>query len=101
MDREQWKLVLAAVKRAARRLPRDRRLRFADWLIVAMYLWAVAHDRSQSWACDRAHYAPWFRPRKLPSVSQFNRRVASDRARRGACCRAPTTRWAARSSRPR
>jgi len=83
MDREHWKVVLAAVKRAARRLPRDRRLRYADWLVAATYLWAVAHDRCQSWACDRAHYPGWFRPRKLPSVSQFNRRVASsDRVRR-------------------
>ena len=82
MDRVPWKVVLSAVKRAARRLPRDRRLTFGDWLIAAMYLWAVAHDRCQSWACDRAHYPGWFRPRKLPSVSQFNRRVASDRVRR-------------------
>lgn len=82
MDRDAWKLTLAAVKRAARRLPRPaRRFAFADWLVVAMYLWAVAHDRPQSWACVRAHYTSLFRPRKLPSVSQFNRRVACERTR--------------------
>jgi hypothetical protein len=79
MDRDQWSVVLAAVKRATRRTPKGKRLRFPDWLIVAMYLWAVAHDRCQSWACDRSHYGAIFRPRKLPSVSQFNRRVAMDR----------------------
>jgi Transposase DDE domain len=86
MDREQWKIVLGAVRRAARQVagacPPGRRPRFADWLIVAMYLWAVAHDRCQSWACDRSHYNGVFRPRgPLPSVSQFNRRVAGERAR--------------------
>ena len=50
-DREQWVLVLSAVKRAARRLPKPaRRPKFPDWLIVAMYLWAVWHDRCLSWA---------------------------------------------------
>ena len=78
MDREQWEIVRSAVKRAARKIDRELRpvrLRFADWLIVAMYLWAVAHDRPQSWACDRLNYSRLFRPRKLPSVSQFNRRM--------------------------
>jgi len=87
VDRDQWGVVLDAVKRAARAVakdsPRGRRPRFADWLVVAMYLWAVAHDRCQSWACDRRHYGGAFRPRgKLPSVSQFNRRVAGERTRR-------------------
>lgn len=86
MDRDQWSVVLEAVKRAARQVaksqPRERRPRFADWLIVAMYLWAVAHDRCQSWACDRRHYGGVFRPRgPMPSVSQFNRRVADERTR--------------------
>lgn len=82
MDREQWKIVLAAVKRASRqvaRILRPKRLRFADWLIVALFLWAVAHDRPQSWACDRSHYSRVFRPRKLPSISQFNRRLNGPR----------------------
>ena len=76
MDRELWRTVLSEVKRAARRVPRvGRRPRFADWLIVALYIWSVWHDRCLSWACDRSHYGPLFRPRKLPSISQFTRRV--------------------------
>lgn len=87
MDRESWKLVLSSVRRAARRVnkthPRQRKPRFADWLIVAMFLWAVANDRPQCWACNRTHYSSVFRPRKrLPSVSQFNRRVSSPRTQR-------------------
>lgn len=84
MDRELWRIVLQAVQQVSRQLAREqpplRRPRYADWLIVAMYLWAVAHDRSQSWACDRSHYSSVFRPRgALPSISQFNRRVSSPR----------------------
>jgi Transposase DDE domain len=76
MDRESWRKVLDAVKRAARSVePTVRCPLFGDWLIVAMYFWTCVHDRPQCWACDREHYGRLFRPRKLPSVSQFNRRV--------------------------
>jgi hypothetical protein len=84
MDREIWARTLTAIKRAARSVkPSVRCPQFPDWLIVAMYHWAVWHDRPQSWACDRAHYGALFRPRgPLPSVSQFNRRVRTDSVRR-------------------
>ena len=77
MDRELWESVLGAVRRAAKSLPRPgrRRPEFAEWLVAAMYLWCVWHDRPLCWACDRSHYHSVFRPRKLPSVSQFSRRV--------------------------
>jgi hypothetical protein len=86
MQREEWRVILDAVKRAARAVtkmePAERRPQYGDWLIVAMYLWAVAHDRPQSWACDRSHYTGVFRPRRrLPSVSQFNRRMNRPRTR--------------------
>lgn len=81
MDREIWQVVLQAVKRAARSVKGDRRRPvYPEWLIVAMYLWSVWHDRCLSWACDRAHYGGVFRPRgALPSISQFTRRVKTDR----------------------
>jgi len=82
-DREVWSKVLSSVRRAARSLPKPRRRPvFPDWLIVAMYLWSVWHDRTLSWACERDHYGRLFRPRgKLPSVSRFARRVQSPRCR--------------------
>lgn len=82
MDRGHWKIVLSAVRRAARAVPRNRRLTFPDGLIVAMFLWGVAHDRPLRWACDRTHYGPVFRPRRLPSVSQFTRRVKTEPVQR-------------------
>ena len=85
MDRELWKTVLGAVKRAARRVDRERKRRrcaYPLWLVAAMYLWCVWHDRPLCWACDRSHYGRLFRPRKLPSVSQFTRRVKEGRFQR-------------------
>ena len=95
MDREIWSAVMAAVRQASKRVPavkrRGPRVTFPDWLVVAMYLWAVWHDRNLGWACDPDHYGPLFRPRKLcrackagklPSGSQFRRRVRTDAVRK-------------------
>ena len=79
MNRETWGLILAAIKQAARRVePTVRCPLFNDGLIVAMYAWACAHDRPQCRACDFFNYGRLFRPRKLPGISQFNRRVRSE-----------------------
>jgi len=51
-------------------------------MIVAMYAWAVWHDRPLCWASRRGSYGTLFRPRTLPSVSQFARRVRSDDCQR-------------------
>jgi len=84
LDRDVWAAVMAAVKRAAKAVGRaggGRKCVYADWLITAMYLWSAWHDRPLCWACDRGHYNTLFRPRKLPSVSQFTRRVKTDAVR--------------------
>jgi len=82
MDRDPWHLIITHIRLAAKRLPRaSRRFRFNDVLIVAMYFWAVAHDRPMVFACDRQNDHRLFRPRRLPSISQFHRRVKSDRVR--------------------
>jgi len=47
--------------------------------MVKMYLWSVWHDRPLCWACDRDHYNGWFRPKQLPSISQFCRRMKTAR----------------------
>lgn len=79
MDQFQWKIIYQTIRKAAGSLSRDRRLKFSDVLIVAMYFWAVKHDRAMMWACDRKNYSSVFRPRRLPSISQFHRRVKSPR----------------------
>ena len=91
MDRELWTIVMGAVRRASRRVkPAEgpgRRVTFPHRLVVAMYLWAAWHDRCPGRggrACDRDHYGPLFRPRKLPGVSRFVSRFAR-RVRSDAC----------------
>lgn len=82
MDRNVWRVLTAAVRSADRRVPRSgRRMQFSDQLILRMYLWCVWHDRPLCWASDAAHYSTLFRPRQLPSNSQFCRRVKSRRVR--------------------
>jgi hypothetical protein len=85
MDRELWTQVLIVVQRAAARVGWNggrRKPVYANWLIVAMYIWSVAHDRPLSWACRRDSYNGLFRPRALPSISQFTRRVKHDDCQR-------------------
>jgi hypothetical protein len=85
MDRELWTLILDAVKRAAEQVGWGggrRRPVYPNWLIVAMYVWSVWHDRPLSWACRRGSYGSLFRPRTLPSISQFTRRVKGDDCQR-------------------
>lgn len=78
MDSQVWRAVYRAVVAANRHVPRiGRRPRYSDTLIVAMYLWAVWHDRPLCWASDRAHYHSLFRPRRLPSNSQFCKRLGT------------------------
>lgn len=80
MDRQVWQVLFCSVRSADRRIARvGRRPRFSDQQIVKMYLWSVFHDRPLCWACDRAHYNGSFRPRQVPSVSQFCRRVKTAR----------------------
>src|SRR5262249_51324897 len=75
MDRQLWKALYSAILRADRAVPRiGRRSTYSDRLIVSMYVWSVWHDRPLCWACDRVHYSSLFRPRRLPSISQFCKR---------------------------
>jgi hypothetical protein len=44
-----------------------------------MYVWSVAYDRPLCWAANRDNYGGCFRPRKLPSNSQFCKRIKTER----------------------
>lgn len=80
MDVDVWKVIRRAIRTADRSVPRvGRRPVFSDQLIVRMYFWCVAHDRPLRWACSRSSYSRVLRPRRLPSVSQFCKRMKSVR----------------------
>lgn len=82
MDQHQWAALRQVVRRVTRSFGKLPRAGFGDHLIVLLYFWAVLHDRPMTWALARCHYNRMFRPRKLPSISQLNRRIASDRFQR-------------------
>lgn len=76
MDECAWKVIRIAIRSAVRSIPRTgRRPRYRDELIVRMYFWSVSHDRPMCWACRRESYGRVLRPRGLPSVSQFCKRL--------------------------
>lgn len=80
MSSHDWKVIYQTIVRMNRGIERaGRRCRYSDTLIVAMFFWSVAHDRPRCWAADRSNYHGPFRPRGLPSRSQFCRRLASPR----------------------
>lgn len=80
MSSHGWQRLYQIIKQEARRLPRPkRRFVYSDALIAGMFFWAVWHDRPQCWAAQRTSYNGIFRPRQLPSNSEFNRRVRSER----------------------
>jgi hypothetical protein len=80
MSSQGWRRLYRIIKREARRLPRPKRgFIYSDALIATMFFWAVWHDRPQCWACRRDSYNGLFRPRQLPSVSEFNKRIRSER----------------------
>ncbi len=70
-----WTLIWQAVHKASRRIRPARRYKYSNELIVLMECWRVYHGKAMLWAADRHHYGRLFRPRKLPSYSQFNRRI--------------------------
>lgn len=80
MEQSQWSIVRSAIRRVTRSFPRLKRTQYSDFLITCLYFWAVLHDRPMTWSVDAANYNRTFRPRKkIPSISQLNRRIASGR----------------------
>jgi hypothetical protein len=80
MDRRIWSIITKVIVKVNRRIQRcGRRPRYSDVLIARMYFWSVGHDRPLCWACHRQQYTTVFRPRCLPSRSQFCRRVRTSR----------------------
>lgn len=79
MERRLWKTVYQMLQKFDRQREASERsvgVVYSDVLIAAVYLWAVVHDRTQKWACQREN---WLRPPSdwpgLPSPSQLSRRL--------------------------
>ena len=76
MDRDVWMIVMRATRSLGPRPPRRRRTEYPDRLILRIFLWLCWNDLPRCRVQDRAVFGTMFRPRDLPSVSQFCKRVA-------------------------
>ena len=75
MDRNLWFELYRAVMTTAYDRP-ARGVTYPDRVIALVYLWAAAHHRPTSWACDPGHWEPWARPPgRLPSQPTVSRRL--------------------------
>ena len=79
MDRTQWVIIQKLIHGAVKQVGATPKAQYSDVLVLSMYLWSVSQDRPLSWACKRSNYGNCFRPRRVPSVSQFCRRVKTER----------------------
>lgn len=77
MERELWRRIARVMKPLPPTRPRNAV--YTDRQIVAVYLWAVLHDRPVSWACDRRHWPMQARRRVLPDQSTMSRRLRHPR----------------------
>lgn len=73
MERDVWRVIVAALKR----LPRTRSAHqvYSSAQVLAVLLWAVLHERSVLWACQRRHWPMQAWRRNLPDQSTMSRRL--------------------------
>jgi hypothetical protein len=74
MERELW-LALYKLARECDPAPYWEIVKFFDYEIVGVYLWAVVHDRPVSWACDPINWPKGLWKGKLPSQPTMSRRL--------------------------
>jgi hypothetical protein len=74
MERELW-LALYKVAEECDAALYWELVRFWDYEIVGVFLWAVLHDRPVSWACDPMNWPKGLWKGKLPSQSTMSRRL--------------------------
>lgn len=73
MERDLWKLIVAALRRLPRRWRRNAV--YCDAQILAVLFWAALHDRPIVWACRRRNWPPQAWRRVLPDQSTLSRRL--------------------------
>lgn len=74
MEHQLWKAIVAVLTTLGK--PRKRRADdYTDHDVVAVYYWAVIHDRPQAWACRATHWPVHLRGRALPVPGTLSRRL--------------------------
>ena len=77
MEDELFAQVYALLAEEGKKRPRRGRKQYRDVLILAVYFWAVVHDRPTSWACQRKHWPARWHWMDLPSQPTMSRRLRS------------------------
>jgi hypothetical protein len=75
MERELWKVLYRLAKSCDNPWSWWSLERYRVFEIVAVYFWAVIHDRPTSWACNLQNWPKHLRPFPLPSQSTMSRRL--------------------------
>jgi hypothetical protein len=77
MEDELFSQVYALLGEEGKKRRRRGRSQYSDVLILAVYFWAVIHDRPTSWACQRKHWPARWHWLSLPSQPTMSRRLRS------------------------
>ena len=72
MERELWRMIVGTLKQIPPTRPRNAE--YTNVQILAVYLWAVLHDRPVVWGCYRRNWPMQAWRRSLPSQSTMSRR---------------------------
>ena len=75
MEREPWSELSAAIYDVGRRFKSNPHDTFPTSLVVKVFCWAVIHQASVNWACQKRHWPPALRPARLPDQSTMSRRM--------------------------
>ncbi len=76
MEHQLWRAIVALLGTLGNKRPQAR-LTYTDRRIIAVYYWAVVHDRPTCWACCPRNWPPHLRQQPLPSPSRMSRRLRS------------------------
>jgi hypothetical protein len=81
VERELWLALYRMLRAAARQVPRRKRVRVGDAVIVAVYFWAALHDRPVCWATHPRNWPRELLDFALPSQSTMSRRLRTSGVR--------------------
>lgn len=75
MERELWPLLYRELRACAKDIS-QKYVQIHPWVLIAVCLWAILHDRPAEWACDPRNWGTTrLRPWRLPSPSTLSRRA--------------------------
>jgi len=75
MERERWLELYRLILQLGKDF--DSGWKYSTALIVAVYYWAVQHDRPVCWACDPSHWPAELHMLHLPSQDRMSRRLTT------------------------